>query len=135
MTSTTPRIITIALAALALAAPAAGARPLSDYGDMQTSSLAGTTSSPRQDLRNADRQAPAPEPTQDLRNADRRVTVVPAQQPQTMKPVVITKTQPAPANDDNGVSPFVYILPSLALVGMLAAGFGYARLSRRPASA
>jgi len=119
MTSTTTRIITIALAALALAAPVAAAKPMPEYQGPHPSTVSGTDSASKQDLR----------------NADRRVTVVPAQQPQTMKPVVITHTKPAPADDDNGVSPFVFIVPGLVLIAMLAAGFGYTRLSRRPASA
>ena len=44
MTSTTPRIITVALLVLAVAAPVASARLVRDEG-VQTSSLAGTTSS------------------------------------------------------------------------------------------
>ena len=82
MTSTT-RIITTALAMLAIAVPAASAMPLYEHGDtatterstadIRTSSLAGTTSAPVQDLRNADQRAPQPaEPTQDFRNPDNR---------------------------------------------------------------
>jgi hypothetical protein len=128
MTST-PRIITIALAILALAVPAASAMPIRDNG-AQTSSLAGTSSGPKQDVRNPDNRAPGIEPTQDLRNADNRV---PAQQPQTIKPVVI-ETQPAPVKND-GPSPLVFILPSLALIAMLAAATVYVRSSRQPARA
>ena len=123
-----PRIITIALAILALAVPAASAMPIRDNG-AQTSSLAGTTSAPKQDVRNPDNQAPGIEPTQDLRNADNRV---PAQQPQTIEPVV--RTQPAPVKND-GPSPLVFILPSLALIAMLAAATVYVRSSRQPARA
>jgi hypothetical protein len=130
MTSTT-RIISIALATLAIAAPVASAMPTRDNGDIRTSSLAGTTSAPKQDLRNPDQQVPVV-PKQDLRNPDQQVPVVPQQQPQTMKPVVI-KQSPQPADDDGSPSPLVYILPSLVLVAMLAAGYGYARMSRRPA--
>src|ERR1700750_2732066 len=97
MTSTTPRIITIALATLALAAPAANAMPLYEHdgaapakprstAHIQTSSLAGTVSG--QDLRNPDQQAPLPpqtvQPKQDLRNPDQQapgIQKVPAQQP------------------------------------------------------
>jgi hypothetical protein len=129
MTSTTPRIITIALAILALAVPAASAMPTGDNG-VQTSSLAGTSSAPKQDVRNPDNRAPGIGATQDLPNADNRV---PAQQPQTMKPVAI-ETQPVPVKDD-GPSPLVFILPSLALIGMLAAATLYARSSRQPARA
>jgi hypothetical protein len=128
MTST-PRIITIALAILALAVPAASAMPIRDNG-AQTSSLAGTTSAPKQDVRNPDNRAPGIEPTQDLRNADNRV---PTQQPQTIKPAVV-KTQPAPVKND-GPSPLVFILPSLALIAMLAAATVYVRSSRQPARA
>jgi hypothetical protein len=127
MTST-PRILIIALAILALAVPAASAMPIRDNG-AQTSSLAGTTSAPKQDVRNPDNRAPGIEPTQDLRNADNRV---PAQQPQTIKPVV--RTQPAPVKND-GPSPLVFILPSLALIAMLAAATVYVRSSRQPARA
>jgi hypothetical protein len=123
-----PRIITIALAILALAVPAASAMPIRDNG-AQTSSLAGTTSAPKQDVRNPDNRAPGIEPTQDLRNPDNRV---PAQQPQTIKPVV--RTQPAPVKND-GPSPLVFILPSLALIAMLAAATVYVRSSRQPARA
>jgi hypothetical protein len=79
MTSTTPRIITIALAALALAVPAASAMPIRDDG-VQTSSLAGTYSAPAQDLRNPDNRPlsslpsypVATPPRQDLRSPDAR---------------------------------------------------------------
>ena len=127
MTSTTTRIITVALAILALAVPAASAMPIRDNG-VQTSGLPRTSSAPAQDLRNPDNRAPGVKPTQDQRNADNGV---PAQQPQTLKPVVI-ETRPAPVKDD-GPSPLVFILPSLALIGMLAAATVYVRSSRQPA--
>jgi hypothetical protein len=111
MTSTTPRIITIALAILALAVPAASAMPIRDNGG-QTPSWAGTFWSP---------------------TPDKAHNGVQAQQPQTMKPVVI-ETQPARVKDD-GPSPLVFILPSLALIGMLAAATVYVRSSRQPARA
>jgi hypothetical protein len=128
MTSTT-RIITIALAILALAVPAASAMPIRDNG-AQTSSLAGTTSAPKQDVRNPDNRAPGIDPTQNPANADNGV---PVQQPPTMKPVDI-ETQPARVKDD-GPSPLVFILPSVALLGMLAAATVYVRSSRQPARA
>ena len=110
MTSITPRIIITALAVLALAVPAASAMPLRD--NMQTSSLAGTTSAPRQDLRNADNRGP-----RDV------APVRPAHVPSApAKPV---------AADDGGTSPLVYILPGLVLVGMLGAAFAFARTPRR----
>jgi len=129
MTSTTPRIITIALAILALAVPAAGARPIWDNA-VQTSSPAGTYAAPKQDLRNPDNQAAGITPTQDPGTTDGRV---PAEQPQTMKPVVV-ESQPAPVKDD-GPSPLVFILPSLALIGMLTAATLHVRSSRQAARA
>jgi hypothetical protein len=128
MTSTT-RIITIALAILALAAPVASAMPLRDGSpEIQTSSLAGTTS--KQDLRN-ERGGP---PIGAFDNSKANVYVVPSQQPQTMKPVEPPKAAPTATTDtDDGTSPLVYILPGLVLVAMLAAGYSFARMSRRPA--
>jgi len=126
MTSTPTRIITITLATLALAAPAATAMPLRD-ADVPTSSLAGTTSASKQDLRNPDQQAPAPRPYQDMRNPDQRITP-----PVPVTPYVpVELTRPAPVADD-GPSPLVFIVPSLALVAMLAAAVIYTR-SARPA--
>jgi hypothetical protein len=124
-----PRIITIALAILALAVPAASAMPIRDNG-VQTSSLAGTSSAPAQDLRNPDNRTLAVKPTQDPANTDNGA---PAQQPQTMKPVAI-ETQRAPVKED-GPSPLAFILPSLALLGMLAAATVYVRSSGQPARA
>jgi hypothetical protein len=119
MTSTTPiRIITIALALLALSAPVAGAMPPRDT----------VTVAPKQDLRNPDQQFPAPRPYQDLRNPDQRFPAPPASSPQ---PVV--RTQPAPVANDGGPSPLVWVLPSLVLVAMLGAAVIYTRSSRRPA--
>ena len=121
MTSTTPtRIITITLALLALSAPVAGAMPLGDDG---------TTAVPTQDLRNPDQQAPAPTPFayQDLRNPDLRAPAPPV--PLTpYTPVELTK--PAPVADDGGLSPLVFILPTLVLVAMLGAAVIYTRSSR-----
>ena len=129
MTSTTPRILTIALAILALGVPAASAMPVRDNG-AATSSQAGTFWAPAQDMRNPDNRAPGVEPTPVPANPHNGV---PAQQPQTIKPVVI-ETQPARVKDD-GPSPLVFILPSLALIGMLAAATVYVRNSRQPARA
>ena len=145
MTSTS-RIITIALAALVLAVPAANAMPLYEHGegkaaprssaDLRSSSLAGTPSGSLQDLRNPDQQAPKPpaavQPKQDLRNPDNqapRVEPIPAQQPTTFAPVERTKPVSVPA-DDNGPSPLVFILPSLVLIAMLGAATVYAKTSR-----
>jgi hypothetical protein len=130
MTSTTTRIITTVLAILALAAPVASAMPIRDHAG--TSSLAGTPSAPKQDLRN-ERGGP---PIGAFDNSKANVYVVPPQQPQTMKPVHIPKTAaPAATNTDtdNGPSPLVFILPGLVLIAMLAAGYSFARMSRRTA--
>ena len=156
MTSTT-RIITTALAMLAIAVPAASAMPLYEHGDtatterstadIRTSSLAGTTSAPVQDLRNADQRAPQPaEPTQDFRNPDNRapgVEAAPAPtdtsrasrsssrrtRPTQLKP--ISTPQAAPVADD-GPSPFVYIIPSVVLIALLGAGFAFMKTTSRP---
>jgi hypothetical protein len=129
MTSTTTRIITTALAILALAVPAASAMPIRDHAG--TSSLAGTTSAPKQDLRN---EGGGPG-IGAFDNSKANVYVVPPQQPQTMKPVAPPKaTTPAATTDtDSGPSPLVFILPGLVLIAMLAAGYSFARMSRRPA--
>ena len=127
MTSTT-RIITTALAILALAAPVASAMPIREQA--QTSSLAGTTSSDwRSDMRNPDNQAPRPE------DAPKAIAHVPYQQPQTMKPVPAPKTATpvATTDTDNGPSPLVFILPGLVLIAMVAAGYSVVRSSHRPA--
>jgi hypothetical protein len=127
MTSTTTRIITTTLAILALAAPVASAMPIDQA---PTSSLAGTTSQWQKDMRNPDNQAARPE------DAPKTAHVyVPPQQPQTMKPVEPPKaTTPVATTDtDNGPSPLVYILPGIVLIAMLAAGYSFARMSRRPA--
>jgi hypothetical protein len=131
MTSTTTRIIITALAILALAAPIASAMPMRDGSpEIHTGSLAGTTSTPKQDLRN-ERGGPG---IGAFDNSKANVYVVPAQQPQTMKPVAPPKAQPVATTDtDDGTSPLVYILPGLVLIAMLAAGFSFARMSRRPA--
>jgi hypothetical protein len=114
MTSTTTsiRTIVIALAVLALAVPAASAMPPRDHEGVQTSSLAGTTSSTYQDLRNADNTGPryvAPL---------HRSAPVAAVDP---KPVVAT---------GGGTSPFVFIVPAIVLVAMLGAGVVYTRTVR-----
>jgi hypothetical protein len=129
MTSTTlTRIAGVALAMLAVAAPAATAMPI--RGDEGIRPSSPPVDRQYQDLRNPDQRAPGPKPYQDLRNPDNRVPRMPSDLPQTMKPVELTK--PAPAAD-SGPSPLVFIAPSLVLAAMLAAGFGYARTARRPA--
>jgi hypothetical protein len=125
MTSTTPRIVAAILVTLALTAPVASAMPMRDSDDgSRTSSLAGTPAQ-KQDLRNPDQQAPAPEPKkQDLRNPDQ-------QAPVPLKPYApVELTKPAPVAVDDGPSPLVYIIPSLAVVAMLGAAVIYTRSSR-----
>jgi hypothetical protein len=129
MTSTTPRIVAAILVTLALTAPVASAMPMRDSDDgSRTSRLAGTPAQ-KQDLRNPDQQAPAPKPKkQDLRNPDR-------QAPVPLKPYApVELTKPAPVAVDDGPSPLVYIIPTLALVAMLGAAVIYTR-SSRPARA
>ncbi len=108
--SRTTRIITTALASLAIAAPAAIAMPMD--GPIRASSPAGTTSAPSRDLRNPDQRAPAG-----------------AVATGSTRPVVPTRT---PQVDGGSSSPLVYIVPSLALIAMLAAATGYVRTSGRP---
>jgi hypothetical protein len=116
MTSTTTRIIiTSALAVLALAVPAASAMAQRGSDGVRTSSLAGTTSAPAQDLRNADNRAPR--------------YVAPLRHPAPVAPA------PKPvAATGGGTSPLVYIIPSLVLVGMIGAAVAYARTPRRSAA-
>jgi hypothetical protein len=115
MTSTTPtRIITIALAVLALAAPAAVAMPLRDAsGDIRTSSLAGTTAAPEQDLRNADNTAPR--------------YVAPLKHPAPVAPAAV---KPVVSTGGGGIAPLALIIPGVVLVAMLGAGVVYLRTSR-----
>ena len=109
MTSTTTRTVAAILATLALTAPVASAMPLRDTDDgSRTSGLAG-----------------APAPKQDLRNPDQQAPPVPLE---PYAPVVLTK--PAPVTVDDGPSPLVFILPSIALVAMLGAAVVYTRSSR-----
>jgi hypothetical protein len=127
MTSTTTRTVAVILAALALTAPVASAMPMRDAEDgSRTSSLAGTPA-PKQDLRNPDQQAPAPEPKQDLRNPDQQAPAPPV----PLKPYApVELTKPAPVTVDDGPSPLVFIVPSIALVAMLGAAALYVRSSR-----
>lgn len=105
----TIRTITAALAALAIAAPAATAMP----ADGPTGA-SDTTSAPRDFARTA------------ARNADAEAPIA---QPPTwpVDPEPIARTQPSAASvdGDGGNSPLVFVVP--ALVGLiLAAGVGYA---------
>jgi hypothetical protein len=133
MTSTTARIIAIAFAFLAIAAPLASAAPMRDGSPaIRTGSLAGTTDAPKQDLRNADNRPPiyvSPVPQHHPKIANVYVPPVP-QQPQTMAPATHTQSKPVAAEDD-GPSPLVFIVPSLVLVAMFGAGIAFARMPRR----
>lgn len=140
MSTTTIRLITTALLALAVTAPIASARPVSAYPpppwvqtdqqDGRRESATGTASSPRQDLRNSDNRAARPEDAKRRHTAP--VAIPPVQAyPRAAGQVTPLKAQqqPAPATDD-GPSPFVYIIPSVVLIGLLGAGFAFVRASR-----
>jgi hypothetical protein len=103
------RSIVIALASLAIAAPAASAMVVDP---LPTS---GTTA-----------------PTQDLRNPDQRVPVrsVPDMHASTAIAAQHARAGTSKAADD-GVSPLVYILPSAAVLAALAAATGFAVSSGR----
>jgi hypothetical protein len=110
MSSPTTRIITIALAILALAAPVAAAAPMRDG---------------------------SPPLVQDHSRPDIGHVYVPpsvAQHWATPTPAPApAKAEPPATTSDNDPSALVYILASLALVGMAAATVAYVRGSRRPA--
>ena len=78
---------------------------------------------PRQDLQNADNQAPR------YQAPALRVAPIPVQQSpyaaDQLKPV----SRPAVASDDDP-SPFVYIIPAVVLVALGATGFAFARTRR-----
>ena len=148
MTSTTPRIITAALLTLGRRRPR-GHRDAAprQRGRPQTSSLAGTGSSPSQDLRGADATPEGamppilPAPPQDIRNPDNqapryqapaaKVAPIPVQQSpysaDQLKPI----STPAVATDDDP-SPFVYIIPAVMLVALGAAPGSRSRAPRGP---
>jgi len=137
----TRMVAAILAAGLLLAVPTANAR-LIDEPKIQTSSLAGTTSDSRQDLRGADAQgAPtAPKRKQDLRGADARgvppsapkVYPGPPTWPLDPEPLVPPQAQPVPVTaGDDGTSPLTYILPAAGMTLMLGAAFAFAARSRR----
>ena len=133
MTSTTPRIITVALLVLAVAAPMASARPLRDDEGVQrrrasparrrppARTCAAPTPGPRPSRRSRARTCGTP--TTWHRASWRRCfagrTATPA------RPV----STPAVATDDDP-SPFVYIIPAIALIALGATGFAFARTRR-----
>jgi hypothetical protein len=103
------RCITIALASLAIAAPAASAMVVDP---MPTS---GSTA-----------------PTQDLRNPDQRVPQQSVPDMHTSTAIAAHQAQPSASKpSDDGVSPLVYVLPSAALLAALGAATGFAVSSGR----
>jgi hypothetical protein len=105
MTSTTPRIITIALAILALAAPVAAAAPIRDGSPPLA--------------------APTP---------PARVYVIPDGLFKQPLPATAPAHDAKPAvSGDSDTSALVYILPSLALIAMFGAAAVFVRASRQPA--
>jgi hypothetical protein len=107
MTSTTSRIIGIALATFALAAPAAVAKPIQDSGESRSSSLAGTTT-PRQDLRSADtRDAAAGRGTFNAPHV-----------------TVVRMPTPAPVGANGGFDWGDAGIGAASLLGMIALGLG-----------
>jgi hypothetical protein len=127
MTSTTARTVAALLATLALTAPVASAMPMRDAEDGSSTSSLAAPPAPKQDLRNPDQQAPAPEPKQDLRNPDQQAPAPPV----PLKPYApVELTKPAPVAVDDGPSPLVFIIPTIALVAMLGAAAVYVRSSR-----
>jgi hypothetical protein len=107
MTTTTPRIITITLATLALAAPAAVARPVSDSGEVRTSSLAGTA-----------------DPAQDLRSPDTRDAAAGRGTFSAPNVAVVRLSSPAPDGADGGFDWGDAGIGAGSLLGMIAVGFG-----------
>ena len=135
-------IATAALATLALAAPGATAMVDRDgIGTTAPPQLCSRPSTCAQDLRGADArdasvmpQTGMATPTQDFRTADARdagakpVEPVPglptwATDP---KPIAPARVNAAPVADDDDTSPFLYIIPGIALGLLLTAGLGYA---------
>jgi hypothetical protein len=104
------RCITIALASLAIAAPAASAMVVDP---MPTSGSTG--------------------PTQDLRNPDQRVPAQSVQDMHASTAIAAREAQPSASqsSSDDGVSPLVYVLPSAALLAALGAATGFAVSSGR----
>ncbi len=140
MTSFTPRIITIALAILAFAAPVAGAAPIRDGSPPITrpNQRAHVYVIPASAFKQqpattaaAHQAKPSVSGTGD-RSA--HVYVIPAsafkQQPAT---TVATHHAKPSVSGDSDPSPLVYILPSLALIAMFGAAAVYVRGSRQPA--
>ena len=109
MPATTTRIITLALAILALAAPVAGAAPIRDG---------------------------SPSLQQDHSRPDANVYVIPAPLFKQQPAAAATAHHARPSVADTGDrSPLVYIVPSLVLVAMLTAATVYIRGTRQIARA
>ena len=112
------RCITIAVASLAIAAPAASAMVVDP---LPTSS----TTAPTQDLRNPDQRAPQ-QPVTDM-HASTALAAAAANQAQAAHQAQAS----APKSSDDGVSPLVYVLPSAALLAALGAATGFVVSSGR----
>ena len=126
MTSTTPRIITIALAMLAIAVPAATAMPARhNRGPAARRRRRRCRTCPHPAPAASDRPSRTSETPTTARLASRppdprsRVDPGPAApySPAQLKPI---STPAGPADD--GPSPFVYIIPAVVLIAMFAAG-------------
>jgi hypothetical protein len=120
-----------------LAVPAANARPI-DAPAIQTSSLAGTTSETKQNLRGADAQGAPTTSKQNLRGADAQGAPAapetnpgPPTWPVNPEPIGRVPAQPVAAGSDDGTSPLAYIVPIGAIALMLAAALAYAARPRR----
>ncbi len=123
--TTTIRLITTALLALAVTAPIASAKPVSPYPPPPW-----VQPIQHQDLRNSDNRAARPEDARQRHTAP--VAIPPVQgYPRTAVQPTPPKAaqQSAPATDD-GPSPFVYIIPSVVLIGLLGAGYAFMKASR-----
>jgi hypothetical protein len=113
MRSSTTRIITIASAILALAAPAAGAAPMRDGSPAIAAPQRANVYVP-----------PAESPAPHRAN----VYVPPAVSPAPAAPPAHSRAVAA----DNGTSLLVYLLPSLALVALLCGTALFVRSQRQP---
>ena len=131
----TPHIISVALATLAFAAPAAVARPIDERGQIGTSSLAGTTT-PRQDLRNADNRAienalaqereygSYDSTAQELRSPDTRDAAAGRGTFNAPDVTVVSLPKPAPVSADGGFDWSDAGIGAGSLLGIIAIGLG-----------
>jgi hypothetical protein len=116
-------LIAVVLAALAVMAPVAAAKPADEP---RTSSLAGTTSEPRQDLRMPD-SVPYPGVKQDLRSPDTQDAANPKPVIVPVEPANEPSLVQAPADDGSPV-----LLIAVIFGGTVAlAAAGAALMTRR----